>query len=186
VLVQRARAGQQLGEALAADGDGNRQADGRPERKAPTHAFVEAQAAARAEGGCRGRVGADGNEAARHLAPALRHEPVARRLCVAQGLGRAEGLGGDDEQGARGLQRRQHGGQLVAVHVGDEVQARPVHVAAGAQRLHHHARPQIGAADADVHHVGDAGIRPHGLGQLHHLAPAGLHLGRYVNYVFDS
>ena len=70
------------------------------------------------------------------------------------------------------------------VHIADEVEAL-AREHKRIQRLHRHARPQIGAADADIHHIGDGGIGTHGLrkrqkGRAHgiHLAPHILQGGR--------
>jgi hypothetical protein len=48
----------------------------------------------------------------------------------------------------------QHRGQVVPVNVGDEMEVQP-RVDKGIQRGHHHLRPQVGAANADIDHIVD-------------------------------
>ena len=69
--------------------------------------------------------------------------------------------------------------QLVPVHIGDEVQAL-ARGAKGIEREDRHVRAQVRAADADVHHVGDAGIAAHLLGVLQHGIERAMHLGQPV------
>ncbi len=71
------------------------------------------------------------------------------------------------------------------VHVGDEVKTlggRDKFI----QRQHRHLRPEVGAADADVHHVGDGGVGTHLLGLGQHGLAGGLHLGHRISYAFNS
>src|SRR3546814_1677439 len=102
--------------------------------------------------------------------------PGARGAGVGQGLRRGEGLGGHDEQRARRIEIGQHRGDFRPVHVGDEMQPRPLG-RVGRQRLHREMRPQAGAADADGDHVADGAAALPGPGSAAHgadeFAPAG-------------
>ena len=100
---------------------------------------------------------------------------------VEHGLRRAKRLGGDDEQRALGAYAAQHMAQLMAIDVGDEMQTfagvMPVF-----QRLHHHLRPEVRAANAYVHHVGNRGIPPYLFGQRQHGVQRGMHLGQRLTH----
>ena len=116
--------------------------------------------------------------------PAVLQKPGARGAGVLQRFGGAKAFGGNDEKRARRLQRSQRGGQLVPVHVGHEVDARPARAHMILQRLQGQARAEVRAANADVNHVGKAplgadafGQRQHGVKLLHALAVVGLQRG---------
>ena len=108
---------------------------------------------------------------------------------VGHGLGRGEGLGGDEEQRALGLELAQHEAQLHAIDVGDEVHAL-ARMAQLFERLDGHRRAQVGAADADVDHVGDGVVGAHALGQLQHRVQRGVDVLEAVShrarYIFSS
>jgi hypothetical protein len=76
--------------------------------------------------------------------------------------------------------------QFVTIHVGDEVHARATGAATGAQRLHHHARPQVGAADADVDDVGDGAVGTHRFGKIEQIGLRNGHLMMQQCYYFCS
>jgi hypothetical protein len=112
-------------------------------------------------------------------------QPVAQRPGVEQGFLGGEGLGGDDEQGGGRVQVFQGVDQMTRVHVGDEMGADVA--AVGFQGQADHGRPQVGTADADVHHIGDglaritlplAGTHPvrEGAHARQHLAHVGHHV----------
>ena len=158
VLVHRVRAGEQLLEAREADGERDRQPDRRPQGVAAADPVPELEHVLGADAERRDRlgVGRDRDEMLgdRGLVAQALDQPGARRGGVGHGLLGGEGLGRDHEQGVRRLERRQSIVQLGAVHVGHEVRAQ-VRTLVGLQRLADHARPQVGAADADVDDVGD-------------------------------
>ena len=105
-------------------------------------------------------------------------QPGARRGGVGHGLLGGEGLGRDHEQGVRRLERRERVVQLGAVHVGHEMRAQ-VRTLVGLQRLAHHARPQVRAADADVHDVGHGRAGVAAPGAAAHLLAELPHLGQH-------
>lgn len=77
---------------------------------------------------------------------------------------------------------RQDGVHIVAVHVGDEVhlQAR---VAVGAQGQYGHFRTQVGAANADIHHIGDRLARVAQPAAIAHLVGEGLDAVQHCMHV---
>jgi len=88
------------------------------------------------------------------LVPQRIDQPRARRLRVGDRLDRGEGLGADDEEGLVGVEPQELLRDVRTVHVGHELHVQAA-VRVGAQRLVGHHRPQVRAADADVHHVLD-------------------------------
>jgi hypothetical protein len=95
-------------------------------------------------------------------------------LCVHHGFGGGEGFRGDDEQRGLGIDLRQRGIDIVAVHVGNEMQLQ-ARVRILAQRQAHHLGTKVGAADADVDDIGDRlaavsqpGAGAHGVGKCTH------------------
>ena len=158
VLVHLPRAVQQCREGRHADVQGNRQTDRRPQGIAPADPVPEAEHVLRvdAELGHPAGIGGHRHEVARNvlLLTAVVEEPGARAGGVAQGLLGGEGLGHHDEQRRLRIDPVQHVGQRCAVHVGHEVHRQAL-VANRAQRFADHLRPEVGAADADVHDVGD-------------------------------
>jgi hypothetical protein len=66
-----------------------------------------------------------------------------------------ERLRADDEQRLRGVEAGQRRLEVGAVDVGDEARVERA-VEAAAQGAHDHARPEVGAADPDVHHGREA------------------------------
>ncbi len=187
VLVHGAATREQSPEGRRADADGQRQAERGPQRVAPAHPIPEQEGALRvvAELGRLGRRGGDGHQVpgdgvGRH---AVVGQPVARAGGVGERLLRGEGLAGDDEQGALGVESAQHAPQGPGVGVGDVVHAHRVAGQVG-ERVGRHARAQVGAADADVHHVGEGvvGVAAHAagahlLGEAADAVELALHLG---------
>ena len=164
VLVDLVEAVQELLEAGRAEDHGERGADGGVHGVAAADPVPEAEGVLRvdAELGDLLQVGGDSDEV---LADGLGFlllgtvdgagglellkQPGAGAAGVGQGLQRGEGLGDDDEQ--RGLRIEALGllGQVVRVDVGD-VAGRDAGVGVRLERLVHHDRAQVGAADADV------------------------------------
>jgi hypothetical protein len=189
MLVHGMRPGQQLLEIVEADGQRQRQADHRPQRVAAANPVPEGEGIGRidAEAGDFGKVGGHGDEVSRHGGLAQRrHQPGARRGGVLHGLLGGEGLAGDDEQRGARLQAGQHRGEVGGVEVGD-VMGADLGVAVSGQRLGRHARAEVGAADADVHDVGDrlaggaAPVAAVDLGaEAAHLFQLGVHGGHHV------
>ncbi|MNZ72355.1 hypothetical protein D3C78_907330 [compost metagenome] len=173
---------EQGAEMRGPDGDGNRQADGRPQRITPAHPIPEAQGAADAELRRLLHIGGQGDEMLGNgaIRPVIRRaamgqEPGARRMGVEHGFGRGERLGSHEEQGALRAHARQHMAQLMSVHVRNEMKAL-AGVAPVLERVDHHFGPQMGAADADVDHIGDVGHGPHLLRQGQHRVQGAVHL----------
>ena len=77
------------------------------------------------------------------------------------------------------------------VDVGNKVQTRRV-AREGLERVHRHRRPQIGAADADVHHISDAESGVAGpsaaanlLGKLAHVIQRGVDFRHHVGVAHE-
>ena len=83
---------------------------------------------------------------------------------VGHGLLRREGFRRNDEQRLARVQAPQHRRDVVAVDVADEVELQPRRHERR-QRTQRHARPEIGAADADVHDMPDAAAGAHVFGE---------------------
>ena len=167
VLVHGMRAGEHGAEILCTDGDGDGQADGAPQRVAPAHPVPETESLCDAEGRGRRHVGGGRDEVPRHIAAALRHEPLPRELRIGQCLLRREGLARHDEQRALRVQAAQHAGDVVRIYVADEVKAQAA-MCEGVERGHHHLRPEVAAADADVDDVAETAVAAHLLGVREH------------------
>mmetsp|Transcript_92007 Transcript_92007/g.166120 ORF Transcript_92007/g.166120 Transcript_92007/m.166120 type:complete len:201 (-) Transcript_92007:378-980(-) len=93
------------------------------------------------------------------LAPKLLDEPGLDSTSIQHGLGSGEGLGNDDHQRrlcAETLQRALH---IDGVHVGKEAEPPALRQAGGGrvrlQRLKDELHAQVGATDADAHHVSE-------------------------------
>ena len=137
-----------------ADADGDRSADGRPQREPSPHPVPHREDVLRPQAPGRGglRPGGDGDELGGHRLAAVGalQQPVAGRGRVGQGLQGGEGLGDDDEQRGFRVRAGQGVGDGVAVNVGDEAEGqRAVRVP---QRFDGQFRAELGAADADVDH----------------------------------
>ena len=71
------------------------------------------------------------------------------------------------------------------VHVAHKMQA----LSSGGKRIqrqHRHLRPEVGATNANIHHIGDGAVGPHGFGISQHRIQRGVHLGQFMRYVFSS
>ena len=167
VLVHGVCTGQKFTETGCANSDGNGQANGRPHGIATTHPVPESKGGGDAKRVCRGHVGGQCSKVARNVGTSMRLEPGLGRGGVGHGLDGGEGLAGNQKDSAIRLEVGQLGGQLVAIHIAHKVQT----LAGGGkrvQRQHRHLRPQIGTANADVHHVGDGLVCTHFLGVGQH------------------
>jgi len=174
VAVHLVGAGQQLPEALGANGDGDRQADGRPQRIAAANPVPETEGGLDAELLRLGDVGGERSEMARYLLATAGLEPGPSRAGIGHRLHRGEGLGGNQKQRALGANLPQHRRQLVAVDIRDEVKAlaRQHEVL---QRRHGHLRAEVGTANADVHDIGDRGVGANLLRIIQHRIQRGVH-----------
>ena len=184
VLVHGVRAGEQLLEAVQADRERDRQPDRRPQGVAAADPVPEREhvGAVDAERSDRLGVGRDRHEVLRDrglVAEAL-DQPAPRRGGVGHGLLGGEGLGRDHEQGTRRIERGERVEQVGAVDVGHEVRAQ-IRALVGLQRLAHHERPEVRAADADVDDVGDGlagvaapGAAAHPLAEVAHPGQHGV------------
>ena len=159
MLVHGVGAVEQFIEPLRAEIDHDRQTDRRPQAVAAANPVPEAEHVGGVDPELRDfrLVGRNGDEVLRDRRLVLHvvQQPGAGGSGVGQGFLGREGLGGDDEQGRAGIEPPHRLRDVGAVHVGDEMQVQ-VAVAIGLQRLRHHVRPQVGAADADVDDIGDA------------------------------
>ena len=162
------------------DGDHDRQADGRPERIAPADPIPEAEDALLrdAEGRHLVERGRDRREMRGHRRLAqLLDDPAPRRLGIGHRLDGGEGFRGDDEQRRLRVQGLQRVGDMRAVDIGDVMQPRAVMI--GRQRQRRHGRAEIGAADADIDHVGDL-AGPHALGKFRHGGQHVVHVRHHI------
>ena len=125
VLVHGAGAGQQLLELAPADGQRQRQADGRPQRKAPADPVPEFEdvVGGDAELPRQFEIGRHGDEvlADGALAAGCRDQPGAGGARVGHGLLRGEGLAGDDEQRGARIEPGEQRGDVGAIDIGDEM-----------------------------------------------------------------
>ena len=158
VLVHLEAAGQQLLEVIHADHARDRQADRAPQRVATADPIPELEhvRGVDAERGDRLRVRRQRDEVLRDrlVVFQLLEQPRARGLRVRDRLLRRERLRRDDEQRGLGIEVSHGLGEVRRVDVRDEVRAE-VLLPVRAQRLGHHHRAEIRAADADVDDVGD-------------------------------
>ncbi|MNK91257.1 hypothetical protein D3C87_1113470 [compost metagenome] len=158
MLVHGVGTGQQFLEVGHADGQGNRQTDGRPQRVAPADPVPHREDVlfADAERYRGGVVARNRDEVAIQLGfrTTLGQIPGTGSLGVLQGFEGVEGFRRDDEQ--RGLGAQLHG-QFVELAAVDVRQVMTAHafLGVGQQRFGHQLRAEERATDADVHHVGD-------------------------------
>ena len=156
-------AGEEVGEALGADRDGQGGAHGGIHGVAATHPAPEAEGVGGVDaelgdlvqGGGHGDEvlgdrfllgGLVGDDAA--LTQAV-EQPGAHDLGVRDGLERREGLGGHDHEGRLGVQVLRGLTRVGGINVGDEAALQALlHV--GLEGLVRHDGAQVGAADADV------------------------------------
>ena len=179
--------GEELGEPLPADGRHHRQPDRRVHRVAAADPVPEAEHV----------VGVDAEVVdqllvRRHRDEVLGHrgvaervgQPAPRRGRVGQRLQRGERLRRDDEKRCGRVESVELGHQVGGVDVGDEPR-RDARVGVVAQRLVHHHRAEVRAADADVDDGLDAlagRARPlaaaQPVGEVAHLVQHLVHVGR--------
>jgi len=171
VPVDGVEAGEEVGEIVRAERNGQRRADGGVDGIAPADPVPEAEGVGRVdpEGrhlveGCRHRNEMLADRVRVHALGAvdgagvaeLAQQPFAGHPRVGEGLERREGLGGDDEQRGGRVQVCGLLEHVRRVDVGDEAALESVlHVRL--ERLVDHDRAEVGAADADVHDGLDLG-----------------------------
>ena len=157
MLVQLMGSGQQGAEIVHAHAQGNRQADGGPQRVAPTHPVPHGEQVVFIQAEVRRRrpVGGDGHKVIgnRRLVAAVFQEPVPCDPGIGQGFLGAERLGLDQEQSGFRLYLAQHLADIAAVDVGHKMAAQAV--MEGCQGFCDQLRPQVGAADTNADHVGE-------------------------------
>ena len=177
MFVHVVAAGQELLEALGADGDGERQADARPDRIAPADPIPEAEhpRAVYAELAHLLQIGRHRDEMVADRALAQRRrQPLPRRARVGHGLQGREGLRRDDEHGSGRVEAPERVAEIGAIDVGDEMAAQ-LRLPEGRKRPRGHRRPEIGAADADVDDVGERLAEPAAAQALAHIGGEGEH-----------
>ncbi len=161
VLVDACGAGEELGEARRPQSDRDRQAHGRPQRVAAPDPVPHRQhvRSGDAERGGRRDVARHADEMASGVGAGGQSglQPRARCRCVGERLLRRERLGYHDDQRGRGVETPERTGEMLRVDVGHEAHARRARAGLGnrAQRVADEARPEVRAADADVHDVAD-------------------------------
>ena len=157
VLIHRMRAGQQLNEVVEAHGENDGQTNRRPQGVTAANPVPEFEhvGGVDAELANRFRVGGKRGEVFRHVLVVARgcQEPVARAVGVGHGFLGSESLGRHQEQSRFRIHVLQHFGDMGAIDVRDKVHVEVVFIRT--QRLGHHERTEVGAADTDVNHVGD-------------------------------
>ncbi len=186
VLVEEVGASQQPLEARVADGEGDRQPDGRPQRVAAADPVPELEdALARdAEPGGLFRRCRERDEVARHggLVSRSGNQPIAGGARVHHRLLGRERLGGDEEERRGGVEGRELAVDGRAVDVGHEPHPHAGH-GVRLEGPHDHLGSEVGAADADVDDVGDPRARMappsaavDGLGERVHAVQDAAHL----------
>ena len=190
VLVDVVEPGEHRSEGVGADRDHQREPDRGVHRVAATDPVPEPEhvRGVDAEGSDLLLGGRDRHEVARDRAIVAEpgDQPIPRAARVRERLDRAERLRRDDEQRRRRVEVARGLGDVGTVDVRDEaVGHRAVDVVT--QRLHRHLRPEVAAADADVHHGAHplAGVarpvtRSHALGERAHAIEDLVHLGHDV------
>ena len=197
VAVHRVKAGEEVGEALGANRDGQGGADSGIHGVAATHPAPEAEGVSGVDaelgnliqggghgdkvlGDCFLLGGLVGDDAA--LTQTI-EQPGAHDLGVRDGLERREGLGGHDHKGRLGIQVLRGLTRVGGVNVGDEAALQALlHV--GLEGLVRHDGAQVGAADADVddgldglagdaHPLAGADAAGEGVDLLQHLVHVG-------------
>ena len=162
MFVHRGRAGQQLNEVVVAHGENDRQTNRRPQGVTATNPVPELEhiGSINAELTNGFRVSGERSKVFCHVffIACGFQEPVARAVGVGHGFLGGEGFRGHQEQGAFRVHFFQHFSDVSPIDVRNKVHLQMIFVRA--QRLSHHERTEVGAADTDVHHVsnGLAGI----------------------------
>ena len=158
VLVHGVGTGQQLLEVGYADGQGDGQTDGRPQRVTPANPVPHGEdvlfADTELDGGL--AVAGHGDEVAMQLLFRAAHGqvPVARGQGVLQGFQGAEGLAGNDEQRGFRIEAGSQFAKLAAVDIGQVMTAHTA-LRERTQCFGNQLRAEEGAANADVDHFLD-------------------------------
>ena len=175
--IHSMRALQHISELRCANGNRNRQTNGGPQGKASTDPVPESQSTRHPKLRCRRCVGGQGHKMLLNIGfrAAVGQKPCARRVRIEHGFRRRERFGGDQEQCALRFDLAQHMPQFMPINVRDKVKVlsglHPVF-----QRLHHHLRAQVRAANANIDHIRDTRIAAHLLGQRQHGIQHAVHL----------
>ncbi|MNF26619.1 hypothetical protein D3C84_72560 [compost metagenome] len=158
MLVHGVGAGQQFLEVGHADGQGDRQTDGRPQRITTADPIPHREDVFFADTERNGRcvVARYGDEVTIQLGfrTALRQVPGTSSLSVLQGFEGVERLRRNDEQCGLGAQFLRQLVEFAAVDV-RQIMATHAFLRVRQQRFGHQLRAEERATDADVHHVGD-------------------------------
>ena len=157
MFVHRVRAGEQLDEVVEAHGQDDGQADSRPQRVTTANPVPELKhiGGINTEFTYRFTVGGERGEVFRYvfLIASGRQEPVARAVGVGHGFLGGKGFRRHQEQRGFRVHRFQHFGDMGTIDVRNKVHIQVIFVRT--QRFGHHERAKIGAADTDVHDVGN-------------------------------
>ena len=183
-------AAQEALEAVGADQNGQRQADGGPDRIAPAHPVPHGEDAVGPDAEFRHKI-----ESSRHRREMIAHRVLSERprhhgpggAGVGHGLLGGEGFRADDEERAGWIKVHHAVGEVRAIHIGDEMHAQ-ARLAEGAQRPRRHGGAKVRAADTDVHHIGEGlarraayGALPHGFREGEDPRPLGQNLRRHIH-----
>jgi hypothetical protein len=159
VLVDRVEAFEHRSEVLRADRKHGRKADGGIHRIASADPVPELEHVGGIDPELRDLfgIGRDGDEMPGDrlgVAAQAAQRPVARAVRIGHGLQGREGLRGDDEQRFRRIEIACRLHEVGAVDVGHEAERHGT-VAVEFERLVRHHRPEVRAADTDIHDVAD-------------------------------
>jgi hypothetical protein len=190
VLVHLVRAFQQGAKVVEADAERDRQANRRPQRIAAADPVPEHEHVLRrdAELGDLLGIGRQRDEVLGDVALVFRvlQEPGARAVRIGHGFLRGEGLGRHQKQRGLGVTRLSASATCEPSTLDTKCKIEIV-ATIGPQRLAHHDRPEIRAADADVDHRADGlarvagpGAAAHGLAEDAHVVQGRAHLGHHV------
>mmetsp|Transcript_11100 Transcript_11100/g.25696 ORF Transcript_11100/g.25696 Transcript_11100/m.25696 type:complete len:236 (+) Transcript_11100:1201-1908(+) len=193
MLVHRVRALEKRLKVVPADGKRDGRADRRPRRVATTDPVPEPEHVVRVDaecgdgrvvGGKRRKVTSDG----RRLLELL-EQPRLGGACVCHRLLRGKSLRGDEEERRLGVDDAEHLRDVRRVDVRHKVHVE-VAFAIRLERLGHHHRTEVRAADPEVDDVRDGFARvplplarAHALDESFHLAEHRVHLGHHVGAV---
>ena len=164
VFVHGMCACQKLTKTLGANGNRQRQADGRPHGIPSAHPIPKPKRGLYTKGlGC-GHVGGERGKVVGCIGLPLLHKPPLGRLRVGHGFYCCEGFAGDQKQGFFRVQLGQGRGKFMAIDIAHKVQ--PFACCGKCiERQHRHVRTEIRAADSNVDNVGDACISTNLLGK---------------------
>lgn len=195
MLVHGIRTIEQLREVVITDREHDRQTNRRPQGIAPADPVPELKHI----GGINTklsyciRISGQRGKVLRHMRRVFgrRQEPVTRGMGVSHGFLGGKSFGGDQKQCGFRIQRFQGFGDMSTVNIRDKMHAQMIFIRT--QRLCHHIRAEIRAADTDIHHIGNrpAGIAfplpaddpltehahffQHGANLRHHILPVSHH-----------